>query len=70
MLIAILVTILKRGLNHNKGNANGPTHSRAITNVDVLKYHFWLFSSMFLLLAQKFSTAADFGLIAYQLENF
>ena len=37
-----LLFVLNRGLNHMSGKARGPTHNRATTRVDVLKYHFTL----------------------------
>lgn len=44
-MIALMIIFtfgLKRGLNQTNGNAKGPTHRKAIINVEVLKYHFSL----------------------------
>ena len=43
MMIALIIIFafgLKRGLNQINGRAKGPTHKKAIINMDVLKYHF------------------------------
>jgi len=41
-LIIIFVFRLKRGLNQTNGKAKGPILRKAITNAEVLKYHFSL----------------------------
>ncbi len=39
-LIIIFVFGLKRGLSQTDGKTKGPIHRKAITNAEVLKYHF------------------------------
>jgi len=41
VLMIIFVFKLKRGLNQTSTKAKGPTHKKAITSTDVLKYHLY-----------------------------
>ena len=45
MLTITFLFSVGRGLNHKRGNANGPTHRSAITKVAILKYHLPFFLS-------------------------